>query len=112
MRLELSKSLTSEERHLLEDKLSEIEADIIQECSEIHKEKVLSHVNQITDINGQVNTTNVWKLRRKVCPKPPEQIAAKKDKDGNRVTNPDRIKDIYLQAYTKNDFNTDPHFHI
>ena len=98
VKLELAKSLPSYERHCLEDRLAEIEVSIIKECSLMHRDKVLTHVEQITDHRGQINTTNVWKLRKRVCPKPAEQISAKKDQNGNRVTNPERIKDIYLQA--------------
>ena len=99
LKTKLNTTLKCAERHELEDKLNELEEDISRESSQIHKERVFSHIQQITNEDGHINTTNVWKLRKKVCPKPSEQLTAKKDTDGNRVTNPERIKEIYLEAY-------------
>ena len=57
------------------------------------------HINTITDNEGRVSATGAWKLRRKISQRPPEQLTAKKDKEGNLITNPKLIKDIYLDAY-------------
>ena len=50
----------------------------------------------------QTNCTNVWRLRRKIFPKPTEQLTGKKDNKGDLVTNPDRLKEIYLLSSTYN----------
>jgi exonuclease III len=87
------------ERHETEDQISKIEDEISDEYRKQQLKKVEDHLNTITDKNGKVNTAGAWKLRRKVCPKPLEQLSAKKDKTGELVTHPEKIKDIYLEAY-------------
>ena len=92
-------SCTPAERHKLEDEIQTIETQI----SEEHKTKQLQvlqeHLNAITDSEGRVSPAGAWKLRRKICRKPLEQLCAKLDKDGNLVTHPEKLKDIYLEAY-------------
>ena len=87
------------ERHALEDKLKELEESISQEHKQKQIKRLEDHLNAITDQEGKVNTTGVWKLRRKIFPKQHDQLSAKKDKYGNLVTNPEYIKKIYLDAY-------------
>ena len=57
------------------------------------------HVQQASDGKGNMNTGKVWKLRKKLCPKPQEYLSVKKDKNGKRVTDPDEIQEIYMEAY-------------
>ena len=42
----------------------------------------------------------VWRLRKKMFPKPVEHLSGKKDKERNVITNPEKLKDIYIEAYT------------
>ena len=87
------------EQYRLEDKLQNIEKSISDEFQQKQAQKVQEHLDAITDSEGKVNTSGAWKLRRKLCPKPLEQLTAKYDKAGNLVSNPEAIKDIYLEAY-------------
>ena len=48
-----------------------------------------------------MNNTGVWKLRKKIFPKPNEHLSGKKDNEGNLITNPDKLKDIYIDAYVE-----------
>ena len=97
---QLSSTNSMREKHKLEDEINKIEENISEEQRQKQLDKVREHLNIITDADGNVNTTGAWKLRKKIFPKPPEQLSSKKDKDGNLITNPDKIKEIYLQAYT------------
>ena len=95
----LSNVKSPAERHKLEDQISMIEGEISEEYRKKQIEKVHEHLNEITNPDGRVNTTGVWKLRKKICPKPQEQLSAKKDRNGVLVTDPEKIKDLYLEAY-------------
>ena len=88
------------ERHKLEDEVLDIENQISEGHRSKQVKKLEEHISIITDKEGRVNTAGAWKLRRKIFPKPPEQLTSKKNKEGDLVTNPDKIKDIYLEAYT------------
>ena len=87
------------ERFELEDRVKAIEEEISEEHKLKQIQKIQEQINSISDADGRVNTSGVWKLRRKLCPKPLEQLTAKKDKEGNLVTDPATIKKIYLEAY-------------
>ena len=89
------------ERHETEDNISKIEEEISDEFKRQQMMKVEDHLSTITDNDGKVNVGGAWKLRKKVCPKPLEQLTAKKDKTGALVTHPEKIKNIYLEAYTE-----------
>ena len=85
----------------LEDELSIIEEEISDDYRHKQMEKLEDHLNAITGPDGKVNVAGAWKLRRKVCPRPLEQLTSKMDKEGNIVTNPERLKQIYIEAYTE-----------
>ena len=87
------------ERFDLEDKVKDIEQQISEEHKKKQIQKVQEQIDAISDADGRVNTSGAWKLRKKLCPKPLEQLTAKIDKGGNLVTNPEAIKEIYLEAY-------------
>ena len=91
---------TLAEQYQLEDKLSKVEEEISEAHKKKQTEKIEEHLSAITNTDGRVNVTGAWKLRRKVCQKPLEQLSAKKDKMGNLITHPSELKDIYLEAYT------------
>ena len=92
-------SNSAKERFELEDKIRDLEKEISEEHKEKQIQKIHEQLDAISDSDGRVNTSGAWKLRRKLCPKPLEQLTAKMDKEGNLVTNPSTIKDIYLEAY-------------
>ena len=89
-----------EERFKKEDQINLIEQEISQDYKDQQLRKVTEQLKTITGADGKVNIAGAWKLRRKVCPKPAEQLSAKRDENGTLVTNPDKIKDIYLKAYS------------
>ena len=83
-RMELQKKIrnaqTAKEKHKLEDDLTLIEHSLTEEQKLKQKSRVEQHLGEITDTEGRVNTGGVWRLRRKICPKPQDQLSAKKDK--------------------------------
>ena len=92
LRRNLVNAKTSEEKHQLQDEIQIIEEKISEECSKQHMDLIRQHVSDATDENGNMNTGKVWKLRKKLCPKPSEQLSAKKDKEGNRITEPSQLQ--------------------
>ena len=99
IRKKLENTHTVQERHLLEDQLQAIEDDIADECSAQHINLIKQHSKELSDGEGNMVTGKVWKLRKKLCPKPKEHLTVKKDKEGKRVSDPDEIQKIYMEAY-------------
>ena len=98
---DINKARTASERHEMEDQLQRIEDDISENCRTKHYEKVKKQLEYITNEDGTTSNTGVWRLRKKIFPKPPEQLTGKKDKEGDLITNPEKLKEIYLDAYTE-----------
>ena len=96
----IQNTTSASERFELEDKVRDIEEDISDEYRQKQIQKIQEQLTAISNTNGSVSTSGVWKLRRKICPKPIEQLTAKMNKEGNLVSNPTAIKEIYLEAYT------------
>ena len=95
----LENTSTIQEKQNLQDTLQSVEKTIADECSAKHMEVLTQHVKAASDGNGNMNTGKVWKLRKKICPKPRDHLSAKIDKEGKRVTDPAKIQDIYSNAY-------------
>ena len=93
-------SCTPAERHKLENEVEAVENELSEDYKSKQIEKLNEHLNIITDTDGKVDTAGAWKLRRKVLPKQPEQLTSKMDKNGDVVTNPEKIKELYLEAFT------------
>ena len=49
--------------------------------------------------NGNFSTTGFWKLKRILCDNKKQPPMAKMDKNGNLITRPDKLKDLYLETY-------------
>ena len=95
----MNQAKTANERHQLEDRLQEIEEEIAKDCETKNYEKIKERLLSITNKNGTTNNTGVWKLRRKIFPKPVEQLTAKKDKNGKLVSHADALKTLYIDGY-------------
>ena len=65
------------EQHKLDDQLQDAEKSISEDFQQKQIQKVQEHLDAITESEGKVNTSGAWKLRRKLCPKPLEQLTAK-----------------------------------
>ena len=98
---DINSTNTPSERHKLEDKLSQLEEIISSECEARNYERIKAQLQSISNKDGTTNCAGAWKLRRKLFPKPPEQLSGKKDSDGVIVTNPERLKEVYINGYVE-----------
>ena len=65
-----------------------------------NKNKVQNYINEMT-YEDKLSQNGFWNLRRKLCPKGREQISAKKDSSGNIVTEPEALKNLYVETYKR-----------
>ena len=86
-------------KHKMEDKLDDLEEEISTECSQKHFEMVSENIKQVSDLEGGFNTNKMWKLKRKIVNRGSEPLCAKKDLEGNMVTNPQLLKKLYLDTF-------------
>ena len=53
---------------------------------------------------GSFSNNRMWKLKMKICGRGPERLTIKKDKEGNIVTDPKKIKQLYSDVFTEPGF--------
>ena len=56
-------------------------------------------IKDVEDVDGTFSQLKLWKLKRKVCPRPADPPMAKKDEDGNIITVPSQLKKLYSVTY-------------
>ena len=94
---------TEFEEKIIEN-IRKIEEEISRICSGINSKIVKTHIEELTsggdasELN-RVNRLNMWRLKQRICPKNIEPPMAKKDADGKLISNPEKLKTLYLQTY-------------
>ena len=80
------------------NKLNQIEHDIADKIDEQFRIKVQSTLGHITGDDGAINTNGMWSLKNNLIPKHTiRKSTAIRDSKGNLITNPEAIKQYYLE---------------
>ena len=94
------KDCNGENSEEYQQKIENIDMKVAQECSEENVKKIKENFGKLSEGAGGVNTNGVWKLKKKVFPKNTRSLpVAKKDFNGQIVTNPELLKKLYLSTY-------------
>ena len=88
-------------RNEIEVKLDYLKDEISTNCSERNKNIFFEHINKLSDVDEGFNAPNMWKIKKKLCPKAGGPPMAKKDKSGNLVTDPEKLKSLYMDTYVE-----------
>ena len=84
----------------IEDELNEVIEEIANMCAEKNKEITQEHLGQNNDTLEGYNAARTWNLKKRLAPKntidPP---MAKKDLQGNLVTEKNQLEKLYLDTY-------------
>ena len=77
-----------------------MEKDLASIIQEQNLETVKDTLGVLDGTNGTVNHKGLWKLKKKVDPKVKTSLPiGKKNTEGRIVTNPDELKELYLQTF-------------
>ena len=76
-----------------------IDKEISIICAEKNCKIVKEHFAELSSNDDQVCRLNMWKLKRKLCPRNIEPPMAKKDANGQLVSNPVKLKQLYADTY-------------
>ena len=80
-------------------KLEKIEEEIYEKLAESNAKIVSEQLGCLDTLDGNFNQIGMWKVKKKLCPRPRDPPTAKKDEFGNLVTAPTALKNLYLQTY-------------
>ena len=88
------------DKNKLIDKLDVIEDNIAEMCADKNRMIIEAHIAHLSNTDGEFSAPKMWALKKKIAPKaaanPP---TAKKDKQGNLITNADELLKLYESVY-------------
>ena len=85
----------------MKSKIDKIDHENALRCADENGDKIIKHTEEISNGDGDVARLNMWKLKKKLFPKHSEVPTAKKNSTGELVTNPQCLKEIYVETYKK-----------
>ena len=60
---------------------------------------VTEQLSQLSAPDGSINHGGLWKVKKRIFPRPTDPPMAKKDSGGNLVTAPLPLKNLYIETY-------------
>ena len=86
----------------LDEELEKANADIAKICADKNKKLVDEYLGRTNDVIEGYGQAKTWALKKKLCPKNTfEAPAAKKDEDGNLITERRALEQLYSETYLK-----------
>ena len=85
----------------LEGTLRSVEDKIANYSAEKNSQKIVKHVEIITDASNSLNLTKMWKLRKQLCPKNLEKTSGKFNEKGILVNEKNQLRNLYKETYIK-----------
>ena len=83
-----------------EDEISGLEMEIAEACEDENRNKIVDNFKELNGNSGNVDHQGVWKTKRKCFPKiKPSLPVGKKNWRNDMITNPDSLKDLYLDTF-------------
>ena len=98
LRSKLGKAPPSVENRI-KDNIDKIEEEIYKICSDRNSKIVKDHISELSNEEGHVFRPNMWRLKQKLCPKNNDPPMAKKDVNGKLISNPEKLRLLYLETY-------------
>ena len=80
-------------------KLTLAEQDIQQHCASENALQIKEQVKGLCNLSGGFSANGLWKVKKKVINKQTDPPMAKKDSEGNLVTTPAALKNLYRDEY-------------
>ena len=80
-------------------RLEQVELEIYEIISSNNAKVVTDQITCLDTLDGKFNQIGMWKVKKKICPRPKDPPTAKKDDFGNLITAPSALKKLYLQTY-------------
>ena len=66
-----------------------------------NSQKIVKHVETISDASNGLNQTKMWKLRKQLCPKNLEKLSGKLNEKGILVNEKNQLRNLYKETYIK-----------
>lgn len=97
----MSNQCSIEELNVMKSKLEQVESDIAEIHSEQNFKTIKEHVEHLVDDTDNLNCIKMWQLKKKLGVRKKEAPVAKKNEQGELVTNSLKLKELYENTYKK-----------
>ena len=81
--------------------MEEVEDFLTEKFAKKNVEEIKSQIGNMESIDGKFCQVNLWKLKKRICPKAIDPPMGKRNEDGLLITAPNLLKELYLQTYQK-----------
>ena len=95
----MKKCQTNFEKNKYDDKIKALDEEISSTSCDSNAKKVEEQVKKLSDSDGRLSTLCMWKIKKLVSPRGIEPPMAKLDEEGNLITSPHSLKELYLSTY-------------
>ena len=95
----MKKCQTNFEKNKYDDKIKALDEEISSTSCDSNAKKVEEQVKKLSDSDGRLSTLCMWKIKKLVAPRGSEPPMAKLDEEGNLITSPHSLKELYLSTY-------------
>ena len=95
----IAKSQCKLSEEIAKSDLEKIEKDLADETATQNAEKIKEHLQTVESLDGNFSQIGFWKLKQKIWPSSCDPPMAKHDNEGNIITAPQTLKNLYLETY-------------
>ena len=81
------------------EKLGEVEKEIAQVQAEHNFKAIKEQLEHLVDDTNNLNTIKMWQLKKKLGIEKKEPPTAKRNRNGEIVTNAEKVKELYESTY-------------
>ena len=83
----------------MNQKIQDISDYLSDEIADKNAQKVTEHLSGLTLGEGGLSQTGFWRIKSKICPKNTDPPLAKRNENGDLITSPNNLKQLYLDTY-------------
>ena len=95
----IAKSQCKLSEEIAKSNLEKIEKDLAEETATQNAETIKEHLQTVESLDGNFSQIGFWKLKQKIWPSSCDPPMAKQDNEGNIITAPQTLKNLYLETY-------------
>ena len=87
------------QKQSLEMKINELNETISDLCGQKNAKIITDQVQNLSDTEGRFSRSNMWQIKKKLCPRILPLPIAKRDEKGMMITNQSLLKKLYTETY-------------
>lgn len=88
-----SNEISQTKLEVMEERIADLSADK-------NAKKIKGQIEHLSNFEGEFSRSGLWEVKKSVCHRSKDPPMAKKDTAGNLVTEPEKLKQLYINEFT------------